>query len=96
MRIGFSFDYLKLHGQRSATLVRVDRVRRDQLDDSFIDYDTRHADGHFTLEGDEFYLLYFIGEKLIPFTTLRLVTDQNRERFEGNVGHVFELFIVNA
>lgn len=84
--IGFSHEYLKMHGQRSGTLIDVEQVDRENLTGEFLEYDTSYLgnDGKVHKYGVDFgdkaadarlAVLVFIGDKLIPFTTIRNLTD---------------------
>lgn len=85
-KIGFSHEYLKMHGQRSGTLIDVEQVDRENLTGEFLEYDTSYLgnDGKVHKYGVDFgdkaadarlAVLVFIGDKLIPFTTIRNLTD---------------------
>ena len=90
MRIGFSHNYSKLHGQTSAKLLSVEVVKRDSLDAEYVRYDT---DGVFELENEEYLKLLLMGNKGIPFTTLRRNIEQNVEKYCKNVGSEFEVYV---
>lgn len=71
--IKFSKEYIKLHGQTSAKLLAVYPQTIDETYRELIDYDTIAVDGsRYELKDGKYILLVFIGNKHIPFTTIRL------------------------
>src|SRR5574344_1778583 len=81
--IKFSHDYPKLHGQRRAQLIaiRFMNVPKD-MKPELLEYDTATTDGkHDKLEPGRYRQLFFIGEKHIPFCTIR----KDRPAFGGMV-----------
>lgn len=71
LEIKFSHDYPKLHGQKRARLLYVKTATREMLDPDFIEYDTKFPGGYYPLPDGKYIVLCFIGEKFIPFTTVR-------------------------
>lgn len=71
--IKFSKEYVKLHGQMSATLLKVYHITINETDDrDLLDYDTVAVDGtRYELKNGRYLLLVFLGDKGIPFTTIR-------------------------
>ena len=71
--IRFSKEYVKLHGQMSATLLAVRPLTIDlRYHSELIDYDTVAVDGsRYELRNGRYLLLVFLGDKHIPFTTIR-------------------------
>lgn len=77
--IGFSHDYVKLHGQTHGTLISVKLV---DVDKEFppkegLEYDTEYTDlkdinGYYVLDNGRYVQLTFMGNKEIPFTTYRM------------------------
>ena len=84
-KIKFSKDYVKLHGQRSAELLAVSRVRvPDGVSSELIEYDTIATDGsRYELKPGKYILLVFLGELGIPFTTIRADTPPMKGRGQG-------------
>lgn len=85
--IKFSHEYPKLHGQTSATLNAVHNINLvnepGSEDEELIEYDTTFYEGtekkHYPLESGVYLLLVFLGNKNIPFTTIRRWTpEKNR------------------
>ena len=71
--IKFSKEYVKLHGQRSAELLAVQRVSIPHgVSPELLEYDTEATDGsRYELKPGKYILLVFLGELGIPFTTIR-------------------------
>lgn len=84
-KIRFSKEYVKLHGQRSAELLAVSRVRiPDGVSSELIEYDTVATDGsRYELKPGKYILLVFLGELGIPFTTIRADTPPMKGRGQG-------------
>lgn len=77
--IKFNHNYKKLHNQTEAFLVWRDVAYPERLDKEFIYYDT---EGSYVLDKNKSYLmLYFVGDKGIPFTTLRTNNVENRKKY---------------
>lgn len=101
--IGFSHRYVKLQDQTSAELVHVRPIKIDSKTSfDLLDYDTLYfawvggyardpvvERRHFKLEPGDYLQLVFIGNKGIPFCSIRKPGDHWR----GNVGDVFEIKI---
>lgn len=89
-QIKFNRNYKKLHNQNKAKLIRVGEIQGKDLCKEFVEYDT---DNKYPIELNQFYLiLYFIGNKLIPFTTLRKLNDNNLHYY-NHIGCDYELII---
>lgn len=90
LMLRFSHDYPKLHKQSRAQLIKVYRTERKELDDELIEYDTLTSDGeHYELpKGDLIYLL-FLGNKMIPFCTIRPYNPGKFDYYQRNVGKIF-------
>lgn len=76
LKIRFSKEYRKLHGQTSAKLIAVERhyinMNLPVTWGDLIEYDTTAVDGtRYELKTGHYLLLVFLGNKLIPFTTIR-------------------------
>lgn len=81
-KIRFNRNYKKLHNQSFALLVNIRVKLGKELSEEFIEYDT---DNEFKIDKEQKYLvLYFQGDKLIPFTSLRKFNDENIWKYEEN------------
>lgn len=73
--IKFSHDYPKLHGQTSARLIEVTAIDYENLHPDLIEYDTKTCKGdYYPLPKTQLIYLLFVGNKKIPFCTLRRLT----------------------
>ena len=74
-KIRFSKEYIKLHGQTTATLLAVQKYYIDTSKATWSDlleYDTTAEDGtRYEIKTGHYLVLVFLGNKLIPFTTIR-------------------------
>jgi hypothetical protein len=77
--IKFNRNYKKLHNQTSAELTCIWIKLGADLHKDFIEYDT---DGKYEIDKNKEYLvLWLIGDKLIPFTTLRKLNKENANKY---------------
>ena len=90
--IEFNHNYTKLHNQKSGFLCFVNPFLIDEnFTDEAYQYDT---DGKYSLEKGKIYMqLVFLGDKEIPFTTYRNDTPENRAKYVGKVGQVFNFIV---
>lgn len=89
--IKFNRNYTKLHGQTEARLLHVETHLGRALDPEFIKYDT---DGKYTFEYSHRYIcLYLVGNKGIPFSTLRKFNKTNVLKYFGQKGKLFKIVV---
>lgn len=89
--IKFDRNYKKLHNQTYGVLIKITVRLGCMLHKDFIEYDT---DGKYKIKENEKYLcLYFIGNKKIPFTTLRKCNKTNIAKYVGEEGNVFKIVV---
>lgn len=92
--VKFNYNYSKLHNQKSGFLVWVDVVHMSETfpnEETYL-YDT---DGKYEFELNKDYLqLVFLGDKDIPFTTYRELTEKNKNKYFGHIGEVFNFEII--
>lgn len=103
MKIKFSHRYPKLYGQLSGTLLHIIVKDRSELSDKFVEYDTRYTVsdaigvcseeifGHFPLPKNKYMVLVFIGNDLIPFTTVRRYTEEKFRYYKSGIGSVLNI-----
>ncbi len=93
--IKFSHNYPKLHGQKTATLLAVLPIRIDKsTPKELLDYDTSYDGGRYPLPTGDYIQLVFIGDKRIPFCTIRRAyPPQKVDYYNGSVGDVFAIEI---
>ena len=96
MQIKFSHSYPKLHGQESALLVAVELRGRSDFSEKFIEYDTAFDGGHYPLPPAQYMVLVFLGNELIPFTTVRRWTAEKFRYYHNAIGQTFEIVRVVA
>ena len=91
MEIVFNHNYKKLHNQKTVVLVQTGAIKGKTITDDFIDYDTDRK-YKINRKGNYLYLI-FIGEKMIPFTTLRKLNIENVKKYVGREGEFFNVVI---
>lgn len=90
-QIKFNHNYKKLHNQKTALLVHTRIKTGKQLNEEFIKYDT---DNKYKIDEKQKYLiLYFQGNKFIPFTTLRKLNIENVKKYVGREGDFFNVVV---
>jgi len=96
-RIKFSSDYPKLWKQKSAFLIHVGRIDRDYfpLPQELLDYDTLNSNNeYYPLPRGDYLQLVFLGDKRIPFCTIRRRTPQKEDYYRSKLNQVFEIEIM--
>jgi len=94
LKIKFSHDYPKLWGQTVGYLMAVEKIFYEDIMQDLIEYDTKINDGeYYKLYGNEFLILYFRGEKLIPFCTIRPYNKEKEEYYRSNINRWFDIII---
>ena len=94
MKIKFSSDYPKLHGQTSAELLAVKPIRIDKnTPKELLEYDTKRSDGtYYPLKSGNYIQLIFLGNLGIPFCAIRTPYNQYGDKTEYYKSKVEELF----
>lgn len=104
--IKFDCNYPKLCNQAKAKLVWVDLVLEhefisehyflDRKINALLEYDTKCPDGtQKDIEQGNYYLLFFVGDKGIMFSTLRKRT-KNNEKYLKKIGQWFDVEVKNG
>lgn len=103
LKISFSHNCPKLHGQTSAWLVAVEIHEREGMSDRFIRYDTLFKSDYMGIKDgtEEFYslppgkslILLFWGNDRIPFTMVRNWTPKKAIYYYNNIGKTFKINI---
>ena len=101
--INFSHHYPKLHAQERARLIRVVISDVKALPRSFVHYDTVYLDRDGLFPQTEKYyalpesgnvlILYFVGNQLIPFSTVRRWTAEKERWYTGMINMIFEVAV---
>jgi len=98
--IKFDCNYPKLCNQAKAKLVWVDIVLEcdfvlDCKVNGLLEYDTKQPDGsQRAIVPGEYFLLFFVGDKGIMFSTLRKKTKSN-EKYLRKIGQDFNVEVKN-
>ena len=93
--IEFSHNYPKLHGQKTATLLAVLPIRIDKsTPKELLDYDTTYDGGRHHLPTGDYIQLVFIGEKRIPFCTIRKASPPLK--YKGCIGNLYVVKIAGG
>jgi len=89
--IKFSKEYPKLHNQITAILVHV-KVIVLRLEEDLIEYDTKAIDGsYYKLPEPPYIHLTFLGNKEIPFCTIRKYTIEKYEFYKSMENRWFNI-----
>lgn len=92
--IKFSHNYPKLHDQTSARLIGITLHSREEFTANFIEYDTVYEGGHYPLPMGTYMVLLFVGNELIPFTTVRPWTEEKEKYYRGLIDSILEIKIM--
>ena len=94
VKIKFSSNYPKLWGQKEAILLFVKIINQEQLTEDLIEYDTKNSKGeYYKLPKTDLIQLVFLGNKGIPFCTLRRYTPMKLKYYKDCVDKVFDVVI---
>lgn len=101
LNIKFSHNYPKIWRQTTGTLiaVRILNAEEVQKNKDLLEYDTRYFvneidSGYYAIPKEGKLLqLIFIGEKEIPFCTLRRHTSEKEQYYRDKVSKIFNLVI---
>lgn len=95
MVIRFSHQYPKLHNQTLAILYAVVIQDSTAFTPELLEYDTVYyeADGkhYFPLKPGKYMILLFLGNKYIPFTTIRSWDEEKEIYYRSNIGKQFDI-----
>lgn len=91
-KIKFSKEYPKLWKQVMAKLIDVQNIYEDAISLDLKEYDTKAEDGsYYELPKGKLLQLTFIGEKRIPFCTIRRWTQEKEFYYSNSIGEMFEI-----
>ncbi len=94
--IKFSSNYPKLHNQTEGRLVSVKIIDYSDLTKEIIEYDTKNIKGeYYPLPKTTLIHLTFIGNKLIPFCTIRRYTVQKYNYYRQSLHEYFSLDVTS-
>jgi hypothetical protein len=95
----FCHEYTKLCGQKSAKLLSVEMLSKSDLSAEMVCIDTEYteSDGstqHYNkLPNGLVLVLVFVGNKNIPFTTIRRCYDKKLQYYRSLVGQWFDIVV---
>lgn len=93
--IKFSHIYPKLWGQDQAELIAIRLINRKDMHQDLIEYDTKTKLGtYYPLPPNDYIQLVFIGNKNIPFCTLRRMTQEKFDYYKQFIGQQFKIELV--
>lgn len=99
MKINFSHNYPKLWEQTYGKLIYVARIDVGTLHNDLIEYDTKYkipqqmTFGYYTLPKTDLIQLVFLGNKDIPFCTLRRFTEQKFKYYSNKINEIFDIVV---
>lgn len=96
--IKFSHNYPKLHNQKLAELLAVrELLINDKITQDFLEYDTKTVDGsYYPLKKGRHLQLVFIGDKHIPFCTVRSYSTDKERFYKSNIGEWFKIEVLSS
>jgi len=97
--IKFSHNYPKLWNQKEASLICINIIEKTYfpLTKELIEYDTKDCKGnYYPLPKTNYLQLIFLGDKLIPFCTIRRRTPEKEKYYRGLVDNIFQIKIIEA
>ena len=90
--IKFSHNYGKLWKQKTARLILVELIDASQFNEDLLEYDTRYGDGRFYLpKVGQFLQLFFVGDKHIPFCTIRSFNPEKEKYYRSLIGQMYDV-----
>ena len=93
-KINFSHNYPKLWNQTFAELLAVKTIKINKnTHPDLLEYDTKTASGeHFPLKTGNYIQLIFLGNKGIPFCTIRSAYPQSKvDYYNGLIGEILQI-----
>lgn len=98
-KVKFSKRYPKLWEQTTAELLTVKDITIDEnTNKDLLEYDTKALDGsYYELKKGKYIQLIFLGNKNIPFCTIRSSYGRmgnKKEYYQSKIGEVFNIVIV--
>ena len=91
----FEGEYPKLHNQNIAKLVAVETIKINQSKhQELLEYDTKRSDGtYYQINDGDYIQLIFIGDKHIPFCTLRKFSGYSLNYYKELIGSTLKIVI---
>ena len=89
-KIKFSHNYPKLWNQEEALLLAVLLTDSSEFNKDLIEYDTKNCEGgYYPLTEGQYIQLIFLGNKRIPFCTIR---SYNKDKYQYYLSKVNQRF----
>ena len=100
-KIKFSKRYPKLWGQNQAKLIAVEDINIDEnTNKDLLEYDTKALDGsYYELKKGKYIQLIFLGNKNIPFCTIRSSYGRmgnKKEYYQSKIGELFQIVVLES
>ena len=94
--INFSHNYYKLWDQTTAKLIAVEDIEiNDSTNEDLLEYNTKIVDGtYYLLKNGKYIQLIFLGDKGIPFCTIRPAYNKFGDKKKYYTGKIGEQFII--
>ena len=94
LQIKFSHNYPKLWEQKTATLIYCKYLHFREITKELIEYDTKTIKGdYYKLPNSSLIQLVFLGDKLVPFCTLRRYGTDKWNYYYNNIENIFDIVI---
>lgn len=97
--IKFSHEYPKLWNQSEAVLVAVNYITKNDfpLNQDLLNYDTKTSKGeYYPLPKGDYLQLIFLGDKRIPFCTIRRNTTEKNEYYCSKINQLFKIELLQG
>ena len=93
--IFFDDNYPKLHNQTTAKLVAIESIKiNNDKHKELWQYDTKKSDGsYYPINNEQYLQLIFIGDKHIPFCTLRKFSGYSLNYYKNKINEEFKIAI---
>ena len=96
-QIKFGHNYPKLWNQNKARLIEVNHLTNKDINDDLKEYDTKYVqdykEAYYKLPTGLKLQLVFMGNKDIPFCTIRRQTPQKETYYRNLIGEWFDVVI---
>ena len=91
-KIKFSHNYPKLWNQTEALLLNVLKIDSTEFNNDLIEYDTKNSEGsYYPLKKGKYIQLIFLGNKRIPFCTIRSYNSNKFNYYTSLINQQFRI-----
>lgn len=91
--IRFSHNYPKLWNQKKAELIAVREINSKDFNIDLLEYDTKYHGGYYPLKEGDYIQLIFLGDKHIPFCTIRPYSQQKENYYQDSINMIFDIVV---